>query len=55
VPGDPFDLNLDPGSQIEEIALLAKLMAAAAATDHPLSSPQIDAVLGVIPESRERR
>ena len=53
MPGEPLDFNLDSESQIEEIALLVKLMAAAAATDQPLSNQQIDELLGVLPESRE--
>jgi hypothetical protein len=53
VPGDPFNFSLDTRSEIEEIALLAKLIAAASATDQPLSTFQIDELLGVVPESRE--
>jgi hypothetical protein len=53
VPGDPWDFTLNPGSEIEEIALLVKLMAAAAATDQSLSTPQVDELLGVVPDSRD--
>jgi hypothetical protein len=52
VPDDQFDFDLDDADLLEEVELVSDLMVAATEVDRPMTSEQIDKVLGIVPEPR---
>ncbi|MDA2808532.1 hypothetical protein [Nocardiopsis suaedae] len=49
------DARLQDGEALEEIELYADVLIAAAGADHPLTTDELDRVLGVRPHVRRRR
>ena len=50
---DQFDVTLEDADLLGEVELTTNLIIAATEADEHLSKEQIDAILGVVPQSRE--
>ena len=48
---DPFDVSLEDGDLLAEVELTTNLIIAATGSDRPLTTEEIDAILGVDPEA----